>query len=88
METEIGTPKMLGEAVGRIIGFSDKGTMATINGLEGCSILIWSTPHGSEIETGRFYLNDITPEGLEKLNGYESELKKENKPLYNNKIKV
>lgn len=78
---EIGKPAMFGEAVGRIVSHSEDGSYAN-NGTM-CSIVNFGTPHGSVIKTGNLYLNEITPEGMEKLIAYENECKEEFKPLYN-----
>lgn len=84
--TNIGQPVMFGEAVGRIVSYSDKGSWGTINGSDLYSVLIVSTPHGSEIESGVLFISEITSEGLEKLEAYESELNQKSKPLYNSKL--
>ncbi len=89
MKTEIGTPKMFGEAVGRIVGFSDKGQVWIENGTtEISTILIWATPGGSVIETGRFRLKDMPPAELEKLYRYEKMARVAGQPLYASKIKI
>lgn len=91
MKTEIGETKVLKNSIlGRIIGFSDKGSLAIQNNeKEVSSIVIFCTPYGTEIETGRFYLRDTNKKELEKIYAFEKECKnKYNKQPYNNKIKI
>ena len=82
--TKLGYPVMLGEVVGRIVGYpEDSATITNDNGeLEYARVHI-GTPHGSIIVSGRFHVSEITPEGVEKLLNYEEELRYNFKPLYN-----
>ena len=82
--TKLGYPVMLGEVVGRIVGYpEDSATLTNDNGeLEYARVHI-GTPHGSIIVSGRFHVSEITPEGVEKLLNYEEELRYNFKPLYN-----
>lgn len=84
--TEIGYPVMLGEAVGRIIGYDENGSWGNVNGIDLFSLPKMGTPHGTVIKTGLAHLREITPEGLEKLQEYEQELRNDLKPLYNGLI--
>ncbi len=84
---EIGLPCMLGESVGKIVGESEKGSSGILNGERFFSIVHFSTPHGTVIETGIVYLNDITEEGLEKLKQYEEDVKLKHLEPYNGKLK-
>ena len=70
----LGMPCYLGkEVVGKIVAASESGSMGIVNGIEMPSIVIFSTPHGSAIETGIFHLNDIDEEGMKKLEEYEKD---------------
>lgn len=82
--TKLGYPVMLGEVVGRIVGYpEDSATITNDNGeLEYARVHI-GTPHGSIIVSGRFHVSEITPEGMEKLLNYEEDCRYEFKPLYN-----
>lgn len=82
--TKLGYPVMLGEVVGRIVGYpEDSATITNDNGeLEYARVHI-GTPHGSIIVSGRFHISEITPEGMEKLLNYEEDCRYEFKPLYN-----
>lgn len=84
---ELGMPVMLGEVVGRIVGESDKGSRGIINGEEMPSIILVSTPHGSVLETGIFYISEIDDEGMEKLIGFENDCKDKKQELYAGKLK-
>ena len=81
--TKLGYPVMLGEVVGRIVGYpEDSATITNDNGeLEYARVHI-GTPHGSIIVSGRFHVSEITPEGVEKLLHYEEELRYNFEPLY------
>ncbi len=79
----LGYPVMLGEMVGRIVGYSEDGSWGEINGVKLYSILNVGTPHGTIIKSGCVYLDEITPEGLEKLESYEDELSYKLEPMYN-----
>lgn len=81
-----GLPCMLGEMVCRIVGEDEISTWGYINGERVPSIPIVCTPHGSIIMSGRFYLSEITEEGLQKLKDYETELEKEGKEMYGGKL--
>jgi len=70
---KIGHPVMLGEAVGRIVGS------------EFMRVLV-ATPHGTVIESGIFWLHEITPDGMKRLREYEAMLKKDNKEMYAGKL--
>ena len=63
------------KVLGRYIGNSSKGSsMGDVH-----SIIIFSTPHGTLVETGRCHvLFDLTPEDLVKLKEYEDDAKGEN----------
>ena len=50
------------------------------------SIPLFATPHGTVIETGVFYLAEITEEGMEKLLGFENECIDEERELYAGKL--
>ena len=82
----MGMPCMLGEMVGRIVGESDEGSWGIENGERCYSIPLFSTPHGTVIKTGKFYLSEITEDGLKQLSIYENELKGEGDVLYAGKI--
>ncbi len=77
-----GMPCMYGEAVARVVGESEKGSWANIDGELVFSIPLISTPHGTVIEAGRLHIDDITEEGLIKLEAYEAELKESGKEIY------
>lgn len=81
--TKLGYPVMLGEVVGRIVGYpEDSASITNDNGeLEYARVHI-GTPHGSIIVSGRFHVSEITPEGMEKLLNYEEELRYKFEPLY------
>lgn len=81
--SKLGHPVMLGEAVLRIVGHAENSSSMMEGDERQYSILRIATPHGSIIESGRFYIDEITPEGLAKLEAYEEELRYEFKPLYN-----
>lgn len=80
--TELGYPVMLGDAVGRIVGFHESGSWGWLNGVELFSVPKFSTPQGAIAKTGLGHLREITPEGLDKLEEMEQELRDEMKPLY------
>lgn len=89
-ENYIGLPCMLGEAVGRIVGY-DKNctTLIDHNNNTLYSIVLFATPHGSVIQSGRFYINEITDEGMKQLMEYEEDAKiKNNGKLYDGRISV
>lgn len=75
---EKGLPCMLGDVVGRIVGESEKGSWGSINDMEMHSIPLFATPHGTIIETGVFYLSEMTDEGMEQLLEYEMDALKKN----------
>lgn len=83
---ELGYPVMFNEAVCRIIAHNEKGSWGFINDVKMYSILDIGTPHGTVIVSGCMYINEITPEGLIKLEAYESELREKSEPLYNGKL--
>lgn len=81
--TKLGYPVMLGEVVGRIVGYpNDAATMTDAFGEVQYSQVLVGTPHGSVISSGRFNVSEITPEGMEKLLDYEEDLRYNFKPLY------
>ena len=82
ISSELGYPVMLGEAVGRIVGYDERGSWGFINEVKMYSILEIGTPHGSIITSGCMYIDEITPEGLVRLEGYEKELKDKAEQLY------
>jgi hypothetical protein len=74
--------------VGRIVGQSEEdGSWGEINGIRAFSISLIATPHGSIIKSGLFHLSDLDDAGMEKLLGYEKELKDAGKELYAGKLK-
>lgn len=75
---EIGLKCMIGDVVGRIVGH--KEGCAMMGGEP--SIIKFSTPHGTILESGRAYVKPITEEGIEILLAYENELINEGKELY------
>lgn len=83
---ELGKPVMVKEVVGRIVGYNDEGSWGELNGTKIYSILDISTPHGTIIKSGCIFVDEITSEGLQRLEDYEEELRSELKPLYNNKL--
>jgi len=83
---EKGLPCMLGEVVGRIIGESEEGSWGEINGEKMFSIPYFSSPHGTVVETGVFYLSEITDDGMKILEGYEKELIDGDKELYSGRL--
>jgi hypothetical protein len=85
--TNLGHPVMLGEIVGRIVGYpEDVATIRDAFGdIEYARVLV-GTPHGSVISAGRFHVSEISEEGMEKLLNYEEELRYDFKPLYNGKL--
>lgn len=78
----IGLPCMLGEVVGRIVGEHESGSWGEINGEKVFSIPEFSTPHGTIMKAGRFYIDEITEEGMKRLLDYEAELKINGKEMY------
>lgn len=68
-----GMPCMMGESVMRIVGESEKGSWGYINGEHVPSIVLVSTPHGTVIESGRFFLDEITEDGMNQLLEYEKD---------------
>ena len=84
--TEIGTPCMLGEAVGRIVSLCDKGSWGVINGVDMYSIVFICTPHGSVIETGISHLSEISDKAMVRLLEYEEDALKVNGELYCGKL--
>lgn len=81
-----GLPCMLGEVVGRIVGEHESGNWGEINGEKCHSVPLLGTPHGSVIKSGKFYLDEITEEGLAKLKAYENEVIANNDELYGGKL--
>ncbi len=81
--TELGYPVMLDNIVGRIVGYSDKGSWGYINDVKIFSIPMIGTPHGSVIDSGVMYLEEMTPEGMFKLETYEDEIRYSLEPIYN-----
>jgi len=74
--------------VGRIVGqCEDEGSWGEINGIKAFSISLIATPHGSIIKSGLAFLDDLDKEGMEKLLGYEKELKDAGKEMYAGKLK-
>jgi hypothetical protein len=84
---ELGMPVMLGEVVGRIIGESEKGSRGIINDVEMPSIIKISTPHGSVLETGIFYVSEIDDEGMDKLRAFEKDCREKKQELYTGVLK-
>lgn len=68
-----GLPCVFGEAVGRIVGESEKGSWGIINGIEVFSVPLFSTPHGSITYAGRFYLEEIDEDNMKKLLEFEED---------------
>lgn len=77
-----GLPCMLGDVVGRIVGEDESGSWGVIDGERVFSIPKFSTPHGTIFKVGRFYLSEITEEGMKQLTAYEEELKAKGEKLY------
>lgn len=77
-----GLPCMLGDIVGRIVGESNIGSWGDINGERLFSVPLMATPHGTIITVGRFYLNEITEDGMERLLAYENELMSSGSEMY------
>ena len=77
-----GLPCMMGEVVGRIVGEHESGSWGEINGEKVFSVPEFSTPHGTLIRTGRFYIDEISEEGMKRLLAYEEELKLQGKVMY------
>lgn len=82
-----GHPVMIGEAVGRIVGHASNGSWGVINGKPQHSVLEIGTPHGSVITSGRMFVSEITPDGLERLKSHESILIGEGKEPYGGRLK-
>ena len=78
----IGLPCMFGEAVFRVIGEHESGSWGNINGEDVFSVPLIATPHGTIIHSGRFYLDEITEEGMQKLIAFEEHAKDQGKELY------
>lgn len=83
---ELGQPVMIKEVVGRIVGYYAEGSWGEINGNKMYSILEIGTPHGTVVKSGCMFIDEITPEGLEKLEAYEVQLRSESKQLYNGRL--
>lgn len=81
-----GMPCTLQGMVGRIIGESDKGSWGDTWGFKCYSIPLFSTPHGTIIETGIVYLKEINIDELERLAEYENQLKQSNSIMYAGKL--
>jgi len=82
-KTDLGHPVMIGEVVGRIVGYpKDVATMKDAFGDIDYARVLVGTPHGSVIDSGRLHVSEITPEGMEKLLNYEEELRYNFEPLY------
>jgi hypothetical protein len=74
--------------VGRIVGQCEEdGSWGEINGVRAFSISLIATPHGSIVKSGLFHLSDLDDADMEKLLGYEKELKDAGKELYAGKLK-
>jgi len=80
---ELGMPVRIGKVVGRLIGESEKGSRGLINGVEMPSIVIFSTPHGSVIESGIFYVSEMDDEDMDRLRAFEKDAKEGGEELYN-----
>ena len=85
----LGMPCSIGEVVGRIIGADEDCQWAYINESEEKqpSIILVSTPHGSVIKSGRFYIGNITEEKLKKLWEYENMVIDTGDEIYEGKLK-
>ena len=70
---ELGMPVRIGKVVGRLIGESNKGSRGIINGVEMPSIVLISTPHGSIIESGIFYVSEADDDDMDKLRAFEQD---------------
>jgi hypothetical protein len=81
-----GMPCMMGEAVGKIIGESEKGSWGVINGIEMFSVPFFATPHGTIIKVGVLKLSKITEEGLIKLSEYEQQVIDKGDDLYGGRL--
>lgn len=67
----IGDAFKLGEAVGRIVGFDESSTMSPDGQYP---IVLWGTPHGNVIRTGRCHIERIVSEqDFELLAGFEQD---------------
>ncbi len=86
-EYKLGLPCMLGESVGRIVGESEIGSWGVINGKKYFSVPEFATPHGTVIKTGLFSLQDISEEGMKRLELHEAELNQLGKETYAGKLK-
>lgn len=87
-KNHIGLPCMLGEAVGRIVGYDENCATIDHNNHTFYSIILFSTPHGSIIKSGRWYISEITSEGMKKLIEYEEDAKSKDFNLYAGKISL
>lgn len=79
---EIGDPCMMGEVVGRIIAAAEGCEWREINGKLVPSQVIFSSPHGTMVKTGRFHLQPITEEGMSRLEEYEKDAVKQTGIMY------
>jgi hypothetical protein len=77
--TEIGKPYMVNNVIGRITGYSDKGS--EFDGIY--SIVFLSTPHGTVIETGNIHLKELTDDQLNQLKEYEDDARNKSGVIYN-----
>ncbi len=79
----IGLPCMLDEVVGRIIGHVDGCFWGFLNSEQSVpSQVLFCTPSGTVISTGRMFVGEITVEGLQKLMKFETELLDSDEELY------
>lgn len=83
----LGLPCMFGDSVGRIVGEAEEGSWANVNGENCFSIPLFSTPHGTIIKTGKFFLGEITEAGMTKLKEYEQQVRDSNGLLYGGRLK-
>lgn len=87
-ENYIGLPCMLGETVGRIVGYGENCATIVHNNHTLYSVILFSTPHGSIIKSGRLYLSQITDEKMNTLIEFEKDAQSKEINLYAGKISL
>ncbi len=81
-----GLPCMFGESVCRVVGEHENGSWGEINGERVHSVPLIASPHGTILKAGRFFLDEITEEGMVKLLAFEQDALANNVELYGGKL--
>lgn len=83
-KTEIGHPAKIGNVLGRItelLGTKSDGFHGDLH-----SIVVLTTPHGSDIKAGLFHFDELGDDDIKQLEEYEAQSLSDKGNIYNNKL--